>query len=59
MERIRQAASQSFFWLDSQEAIRKGLQCRSRPPRVTCLTPGAEVYFFPACLLYTSPSPRD
>ena len=44
-EMIRAAASQAFIWMDSHEALRKGLNARSRPPKLVGLYPGAQVYF--------------
>jgi hypothetical protein len=43
-ERIRAAAVDSFNWVDSSEALRKALNCRSRPPKLENLQEGMTVY---------------
>ena len=43
-ERIRAAAVDSFNWIDASEALRKALNCRSRPPKLENLQEGMTVY---------------
>ena len=43
-ERIRASAVDSFNWIDSNEVLRKGLQSRSRPPKLETIYEGVTVY---------------
>ena len=43
-ERIRAAACDAFHWLDTNEALRRALHSRSRPPRMELVKEGATVY---------------
>ena len=43
-ERIRAAACDAFHWLDTNEALRRALHSRSRPPRMELVREGATVY---------------
>ena len=45
MGRIRAQAISAFAWLDSHEALRRGLCARSHPPALAFLTPGTEVVY--------------
>ena len=43
-ERIRAAACDAFHWLDTNEALRRALHSRSRPPSMELVKEGATVY---------------
>ena len=45
-DRIRASAVDSFNWVDSNEAIRKGLHTRSRPPKMETIQEGTTVYVY-------------
>ena len=45
-DRIRASAVDSFNWVDSNEAIRRGLHTRSRPPKLETIQEGTTVYVY-------------
>ena len=45
-ERIRQAAVESFMWIDAHQSLRKALASKSRPPRLELIREGAQVYIY-------------
>lgn len=45
-DRIRASAVDSFNWVDSNEAIRRALHTRSRPPKLETIQEGTTVYVY-------------